>query len=53
VFVAYYAAYVAYLILRAAQHDSLEVFGGVMLLFVVPLTVLTLLLVIVRERRRT
>lgn len=51
VFLAYYAAYVAYLILQATRHDALEVFGGVMLLFVVPLTALTLILVLVRERK--
>ena len=41
-FVAYYVAYVAYLLLDAAGHDVLPQFSGVMLLFVIPITVLTL-----------
>lgn len=52
VFLGYYVAYVAYLILRASQHDALEEFGGIMLLFVIPLTVLTLAVVLVRDGRR-
>jgi cation:H+ antiporter len=50
-FLAYYAAYVLYLILDATQHDALPLFSAAMLLFVVPLTVLTLLVLVVRERR--
>nr|WP_319633101.1 calcium/sodium antiporter [Georgenia satyanarayanai] len=41
-FVAYYVAYVVYLLLDAAGHDALPQFSGVMLLFVIPITVLTL-----------
>lgn len=41
-FVAYYVAYVTYLLLDAAGHDALPQFSGVMLLFVIPITVLTL-----------
>lgn len=41
-FVGYYVAYTAFLILRAAQHDHLQVFNRVMLLFVIPITLLTL-----------
>jgi cation:H+ antiporter len=51
VFLGYYAAYVLYLILKATQHDGLPLFSTVMLLFVVPLTVLTLVVLVVRERR--
>lgn len=40
-FVAYYVAYTAYLLLDAAGHDALEPFSAIMLWFVVPLTVLT------------
>ena len=50
-FLVYYAAYVLYLILDAAQHNALPLFSNVMLLFVVPLTALTLLVLVVRERR--
>ena len=42
VFLAYYGAYTAYLILAARQDIRIEVFSDVMLLFVIPLTVITL-----------
>jgi len=42
VFLLYYAAYVAYLILAAQQHDALGPFSAVMMGFVVPITVVTL-----------
>lgn len=51
-FLAYYVAYTVYLILRAAEHDALDEFGAVLLFFVVPLTVLTLVLVTFRDVRR-
>lgn len=41
-FLAYYIAYTAYLILAATQHDALPAFSGVMATFVLPLTALTL-----------
>jgi cation:H+ antiporter len=49
VFLGYYAAYVAYLILAAQQHQALPAFSGVMLSFVVPLTVVTLVVVLIRR----
>jgi cation:H+ antiporter len=49
VFLGYYVAYVAYLILAAQQHDALQAFSGVMLSFVVPLTVVTLVVVMIRR----
>ncbi len=49
VFVSYYLAYTAYLLLDASGHDALQPFSSVMLTFVVPLTVLTLLVVTVGE----
>jgi cation:H+ antiporter len=42
VFLLYYAAYTAYLILNASAHDALPAFSAVMLEFVLPITVLTL-----------
>ncbi|MFN7696175.1 MAG: calcium/sodium antiporter [Burkholderiales bacterium] len=42
VFLIYYIAYVAYLILAAQQHDLLAPYSMVMMSFVVPLTVITL-----------
>ena len=50
VFLAYYVAYVAYLILAAQQHAALGWFSSVMMGFVVPLTVITLVVVLLRPR---
>ncbi|MPM76086.1 hypothetical protein SDC9_123081 [bioreactor metagenome] len=49
VFLGYYIAYVAYLLLAAQQHDVLPVFSSVMMSFVVPLTVVTLVVVVIRR----
>jgi cation:H+ antiporter len=49
VFVAYYAAYVAYLILAAQQHHALGAYSKVMMSFVIPLTVVTLVVVLLRQ----
>jgi cation:H+ antiporter len=49
IFVAYYAAYVAYLILAAQQHDALPAYSAVMLGFVLPITVVTLVVVLLRR----
>jgi cation:H+ antiporter len=46
VFLLYYAAYVAYLILAAQSHAALGTFSAVMMGFVVPLTVITLVVVL-------
>jgi cation:H+ antiporter len=48
-FVAISIAYTAYLVLAATQHDALEGFTDVMLLFVVPLVALTLVVVTTYE----
>lgn len=50
-FLGYYGAYTAYLILAATQHQALPVFSTVMLLFVMPLTGVTLLVLALRARR--
>jgi cation:H+ antiporter len=50
VFTAYYVAYVAYLILAAQQHAALGPFSSVMMGFVLPLTVMTLLVSLLRRR---
>jgi cation:H+ antiporter len=52
VFTGYYVAYVGYLILAAQQHAALPVFSNVMLVFVVPITVITLLVSLRRRRGR-
>jgi cation:H+ antiporter len=49
VFLGYYVAYVAYLILAAQEHDVLGVFSATMMGFVIPLTVVTLLAVTIRR----
>jgi cation:H+ antiporter len=50
-FFAYYLAYTTYLVLYSTHHDALPVFSTAMLWFALPLTVLTLVLVVVRQRR--
>lgn len=49
VFLLYYAAYVTYLILAAQQHESLGVFSTAMMSFVIPITVITLIVVLLRR----
>ncbi len=49
VFVGYYAAYVGYLILAAQSHATLPLVGSVMMGFVVPLTVITLVVSVIRR----
>jgi cation:H+ antiporter len=53
VFVAYYVAYVAYLILAAQQHDALQAYSATMLSFVLPITVITLVVVMLRKPKTT
>ena len=48
VFVGYYVAYVGYLILSAQAHDALPLYSNAMLGFVVPLTVVTLVVSLIR-----
>lgn len=50
VFLAYYAAYTAWLVLQAQQHASLPAFSGIMLGYVLPLTVITLVVSLVRQQ---
>ena len=50
-FLAYYVAYTAYLILLATRHDALEPFSAVMGWFVMPLTAITLLVLAYRHVR--
>jgi len=51
VFLAYYVAYVAYLILASQQHAALATFSAAMLSFVVPLTVVTFVVVMIRPAK--
>ena len=47
-FLSYYVVYMVFLILRASRHDALPVFSTVMMAFVIPLTVITLLVLSIR-----
>jgi len=49
VFLGYYVAYVTYLVLAAQQHDALGGFSAAMLSFVLPLTVVTLVVLGLRK----
>ena len=52
-FVVYYAAYAAYLLLDSAGHDALAPFSTVMLVFALPMTALTLALLVGYELGRS
>lgn len=52
VFLAYYAAYTLYLVLAAQHHAGLAAFSGAMLGYVLPLTVITLVVSLVRHGSR-
>lgn len=49
IFLAYYIAYVAYLILASQQHSALGAYSSVMMSFVIPITVITLVAVMIRK----
>jgi len=48
-FLGYYVAYTTFLILAAAEHDTLTGFSNTMLYFIMPLTIITVLVVLFRE----
>jgi cation:H+ antiporter len=48
-FLGYYAAYVAYLVLAAQAHGALGPYSAVMLGFVIPLTIVTLVVTVLRR----
>ncbi len=50
VFLLYYVAYTAYLILAAQRHQALSTYADVMIGFVIPLTIVTLVVTVVRRR---
>ena len=51
-FLAYYVAYTAYLVLAAQRHDGAQAFGDAMLGFVLPLTIVTLGVAMLRRSGR-
>jgi cation:H+ antiporter len=50
-FVFYYVAYTVYMILDATGHDALPMYSDIMLEFVIPITVVTLVVVVARYIR--
>jgi cation:H+ antiporter len=50
-FIGYYVIYLMYLFLASTQHDALPAFSTIMLLFVLPLTILTLAITVFHEFR--
>ncbi|MBE9125673.1 MULTISPECIES: calcium/sodium antiporter [unclassified Coleofasciculus] len=52
-FLAYYAAYTMYLFLNATEHQALAEFSIIMIVFVMPLTVVTLAILAIRAVRKT
>jgi cation:H+ antiporter len=50
VLLAYYGAYTAYLILAAQHHGALAAYSTVMMSFVIPLTIVTLAVMVVRRK---
>lgn len=51
-FLAYYAAYTMYLFLNATEHQALDEFSTIMMVFVMPLTVVTLAILAIRAVRK-
>lgn len=51
-FIAFYVAYIAYVVLAATEHDALPMFSDVMLTFVLPLTGLTITALAVNAYRQ-
>jgi cation:H+ antiporter len=49
VFLGYYIAYTAYLVMQAQAHDALQTFSSTMLSFVIPLTIVTLVVSLVKR----
>lgn len=51
-FFIYYILFTVYLVLMASQHDILPLFNDAMLWFVIPLTVITLIVIAIRELKK-
>lgn len=50
-FLAYYIAYNAYLVMKTTEHDALGLFTDLMLVFILPLTAVTLIIISIRALR--
>lgn len=53
IFFGYYIAYTVYLLLNASRHAALPLYSTAMLWFVIPLTVITVLIILYRELRQS
>lgn len=53
VFLGYYAAYLLFLFLDSTQHEYLPLFNEVMTIFVVPITILTVLIFVFRSWKKS
>jgi cation:H+ antiporter len=51
-FLAYYFAYVAYLVLDARGHDLLPEYSSIMIGFVLPITIVTLVAMLIRDQSK-
>lgn len=51
-FLSYYVFYAIYLILAASHHQALPAYSGIMVIFVIPITVITLLIIFLRAARK-
>lgn len=51
IFLGYYVAYVAYLILASQAYDAINAYSTVMMSFVIPITIMTLIAVMIRRHR--
>lgn len=52
VFIGYYVAYTAYLILKSREYEALSYFSNVMLIFVIPITILTIFITFIYDHKR-
>ncbi len=52
VFLAYYAAYTIFLILKSTKNGSMDAFGNAVIWFVIPISLLTLAFMMVKELRK-
>lgn len=50
-FLGYYVAYTLYLVLAATHHAALSLFSTVMLYFVIPITLLTIITIVIQQLR--
>ena len=50
-FIGYYIFYTSYLVMTATKHEAISIFKAAMWFFVIPLTVLTLAIGVLRSRR--